>query len=142
MRIVPINNNQPQFSAKLPKSELNNLVDSALRNDKEAGIPKLYTLLDGLDKIQGEKAEIKNLIRNSQSQLIGFYPQRNNSYQLRIDNELKAEGTDTFDVLYSAVTSAKTKDGKRISMPKSVFDLMWWGNKDKTYNDVEQLLRD
>ena len=141
MKIIPINNSQPQFKAKLPKTELNTLVDSALCHDKVAGIPKLYTLLESLDKMSGEKAEIKSWIRNSQSQVIGLISDCGGQYQFRIDGELKEEGRNIFDTLYNAVTTAKTKDGKKIPMPKTVFDMMWWNNSDKTIADVENLLR-
>ncbi len=144
MKIMPINNTtQPKFNARLPKRELNTLVDSALVHDKKAGIPKLYTLLEGLDKMSGEKAELKNIYRNSQSDVVGF---ASGSYdigycQLRIDGKLVAEGSNSYDILYSAVTSKQTNDGKKIAMPQTVFDLMWWENTDKTYSDVEKLLR-
>ena len=142
MRTAPINSYQPQFTAKLPQKELNNLVDSALNHDKQAGIPKLYTLLERLDKMPGDKAELTSLLANNQSQLIGFIPRQYSTFQLRIDNKLVDEGSNIYDVLYSAVTSAKTKNGKKISMPKTVFDLMWWNNKEKDIKDVETLLRD
>ena len=141
MRVLPINNNQQSFSAKLPKSELNTVIDSALNHDKSAGVPKLYTLLDKLDKMPGEKAELKAWLRNNQSDLIGFVPRAESTCQLRIDGKLVEEGSNTYNVLYSAVTSAKTKDGKKISMPNSVFDLMWWENRDKTAKDLEQFFR-
>lgn len=144
MKISPINNNQPQFRAKLPKSELNSFVSSALTRDKNAGIPKLYTLLEQLDKTPGDKAEIKSLIKNNQSSVLGFGLDcyGTNHCQLRIDGKLVGEGSNIYDTLYSAMTSAKTKDGRKISMPQSVFDIMWWENRDKTVQDMEQFLRD
>ena len=142
MNISPINNNQPQFKARLPKTEINTLVDSALSHDKNAGIPKLYTLLEGLDNMTGEKAELKTLARNSQSSVLGFGLDsfKSNHCQLRIDDELVAEGPNIYDTLYSAVTSAQTKDGKKIPMPGAVFDIMWWKNCQKTIEDVKKLL--
>ena len=76
MKVMPINNNKTQFQAKLPKGDLNTLVSSALSHDKEAGIAKLYTLLEGLEKLPGEKAELKTMLRNSQSDIIGFGKRR------------------------------------------------------------------
>jgi len=142
MKILPISCNQAQFKAKLPKDSLNTIVDSALSHDKQAGIPQLYTLLEQLDKMPGKKAELKSLITNSQSNILGFSSNssRLNHCQLRIDGVLTEEGNNVFDILYSAVTSAKTKDGRKIAMPKSVFDFLWWQNKEKTIQDVEQLL--
>jgi hypothetical protein len=142
MKISPINNSQPQFKAKLPKKEINAVISSALTHDKQAGIQKLYTLLERLDKMPGDKAELTSLAVNSQSQLIGFMSRHDNTCQLRIDNKLVDEGTNTYDVLYSATTSAKTKDGKKIHMPQAVFDTMWWENADKTTQDLEQFFRD
>jgi len=143
MKIMPINNTcQQNFGARLPKSEFNTIVDSALRNDKNAGIPKLYTLLEKLDKMPGEKAELKSWMRNNQSEIGYLSRDLGNTCQLRIDGKLAEEGSNIFDVLYSATTSAKTKDGKKIPMPKTVFDLMWWENRDKTAKDIEQILID
>lgn len=142
MRIMPINNNQPSFEARLPKRELNTMVDAALSHDKEAGLPKLYTLLQQLDKMPGEKAELKSWIIRRIPSGIGFASSYENRYQLRVDNKLIEEGSNAFDVLYSAVTSFKTKDGKKIHMPKAVFDPMWWKNRNKSAEDIEKLLRD
>jgi hypothetical protein len=142
MKILPVNNNNPKFGAKLPKKEINTVIDSALNRDKQAGIPKLYTLLERLDKMPGNKAELTSLFVNSQSQLIGYGARRDNTCQLRIDDQLVGEGTNIYDVLYSATTSAKTQDGKKISMPQSVFDLMWWENREKTSHDLEQFFRE
>ena len=142
MQIMPINNNQPRFGAKLPKQEMNKVIDSALFHDKQAGIPKLYTLLERLDKIPGEKAELKSLFVNNQSQLIGYWSQHPSTCQLRVDDTLISEGQNAFDVLYSGTTSVKTKDGKRIAMPQSVFDRLWWENVDKTAQDLEQFFRE
>ena len=73
MKILPVSNNQPNFGAKLPKSQINNVIDSALVSDKIAGIPKVYTLLEKLDSMPGDKAEFKTLLRNSQSQFVGLH---------------------------------------------------------------------
>lgn len=144
MKVTPINNNQLQFRANLPKKELTTLVDSALCHDKTAGIPKLYTLLEQLDKMPGDKAKLTTIIKNSQSDVVGlaagfFKP---NSCQLRIDDELVAEGQNIFDTLYSYVTSKQTKDGKKIQMPQTIFDALWWNNAEKNVSDVESLLKD
>lgn len=141
MKIVPISNNQSQFKARLPLVEMNTLVDSALSHDKNAGIPKLYTLLEGLDNMPGIKAEMKSWVRNNQSCIVGFSPDRFLSQcQLRIDGVLIEEGKDIFSTLYRAVTSTKTKDGRKINMPGAVFDIMWWENRDKTVDDIKGLL--
>lgn len=143
MKILPINNKQTEFKARLSKKELNTVIDSALSHDKQAGIPKLYTLLERLDKMPGNNAELKSWNRNNPTEIIGFLSKTSDSTcQLRIDNNLAAEGSNVFDVLYSAITSSKTKDGKKIDMPKSVFDLMWWENREKTARDLEQFFRD
>jgi len=142
MKILPISSNQPKFMAKLPKKELYSVMDSALCRDSQAGIQKLYTILECLDKMPGKNAELTSLIANSQSQLIGYMSRRDNTCQLRIDNKLVSEGTNIYDVLYSAATCAKTNDGKKIAMPSSVFDLMWWKNRAKTVQDLEQFFRE
>ena len=50
MNIQSINNNYPTtFKARLPKAEVNNLIQEA--KTIPSGLPKLYTLLNFLDKI-------------------------------------------------------------------------------------------
>ena len=144
MKILPINNTQPQFKANLPKKEINTIIDSALSHDKQAGIPKLYTLLERLDKMPGRNAEIKTLARNNQSSLMGFGTDYFNAnyWQLRVDDKLVSEGPNAYDLLYSATTSTKPTDGRKIAMPQAVFDLLWWENREKTAQDIEQFFRD
>lgn len=140
MKVLPISSNQQQFKARLPKSAFDTIVTSAWSKDKDAGMQKLYTLLQALDKIPGEKAEIKSVVVNNQSNLIGYRLRDSHICQLKIDGKLIEEGSNIFDVLYSAVTSSTTKDGKKIKMPGAVFDIMWWENRDKTRDDVMELL--
>lgn len=138
MKILPINNNhKTSFGAKFSTKECNNLIDSALCHDKQAGIQKLYTLLEKLDKMPGKNAELKTWARNNQSDVVGFMSKSDGfGCQIRIDGKLAAEGRDCYEALYSAVTSKRTKDGEKIAMPKSVFDLLWWGNAEKTTKDL------
>ncbi len=41
-------------------------------------------------------------------------------------------------VLHSAMTDYKTKDGKFIPMPESIWNNMWWKNRNKTIKDIEK----
>lgn len=131
MRIAPINNSQPKFGTKLSlkKVDINTMVGEALEHDKNAGIPKLYTLLQYLKKMPDETAEF--------SKLAGL---NYNHYQLRINNKLVQEGRDTYEILYNFTTPKKTEDGKIIPMPTSIFEDDWWKNVGKTYRDIEKLL--
>ena len=129
MRISPINNNNPSFGVKLPKNDMNSLVTTALRNDSKDGIPKLYTLLNRLDKLPGKKAEIKEIWPisrvNSQSALIGYISKPSHICQFRVDGELIKEGSDAYQTLCEAVDF-----------------LEWKENAEKTPQDLEQFFRE
>ena len=131
MKIMPITNKQPQFGTKLKlqRIDVNTIVGDALSHDINAGIPKLYTLLQYLKKMPEETAEF--------SRLKGL---DYNHYQLRINNKLVKEGRDTYEILYDLTTPKKTSDGKKIPMPTSIFEKSWWENTDKTYQDIEEML--
>ena len=143
MRILPMNTNYQQtFGAKLPKSQIGMVKEAAQNHDSKTGIPKMYTILQELDKMAGKNAELKKFplgIRIYDN--TGFKKIDPQICQIRIDGKLIQEGDTVFETLYNAVTSKKD-NGKKISMPKEVFDKMWKKNSEKTAEDMEQFFRD
>lgn len=146
MKILPINNNyKPSFNARLPKKEIMELVEISKKDKNGAGMQKLYTLLDLLDKFPGKIAGYKTKTVTSRYRATGpyggsFLP--NTTYNtLYIDNvEIKKKPKSKLNVLYSAMTDYKTEDGEYIHMPESIWDNMWWKNRDKTIKDVEKFI--
>ena len=142
MKISSINNSVSSFNAKLPKREVLELVNIAKLDKNNTGIPKLYTLLDLLKKFTGKKADFKTEIETSRylacGQMGPFHPS-STYHTLLIDNVEIKRGTGTkMDVLYRAMTNHKTPDGPVISMPQSIWDNMWWKNKNKTIEDIKK----
>lgn len=139
MRILPMNNVAPSHKARLPKIEVESFIKSS------DNVPKLYTLLDLLDKHAGKVAKFTTEKQTSRFLAMGhngsFYP--TSTYNtLYIDNvEIKRGiNEEKLEILHSAMTDYQTKDGNTIPMPQSVFDKMWWENRDKTVEDVRKFI--
>ena len=146
MKILPIDSNcKPSFNAKFPKKEAMELVEFAKKDKDNAGIPKLYTLLDLLDKFPGKIARFKTKTVTSQYRATSIYE---GSYfpsttynSLCVDNvEIKKKPISKYNVLYRAMTDYKTKDGEYIPMPESIWNSLWWKNRDKTVKDIEKFI--
>ena len=141
MKVYSINNSHQQsFGARFPKEEINTLISAALSDKKGAGIPKLYTLLDLLDKRAGRVAGFKTHTKTSRYVALGahgpFHPSTT-TYELYADNVKIKEGIiSKLSTLYHAMTDFHPKTGEDISMPQPVFDTMWWKNVSKTIDDV------
>ena len=92
-----------------------------------------------------ENEELKALALSTDGDYYAFsIEQLNLSEGLNIE-DVEIKGTDgkSFMVNFSALGyQFKTKDGKRIAMPQSVFDRLWWENVDKTAQDLEQFFRE
>ena len=144
MKILPISNNEISYKAKLPKTEVKTLIQMAKLKESGDGIPKLYTLLDLLDKSSGKVAQFTTKTKISKFRAMGqngaHYP--SSTYNtLYIDNVEIKKGTGTkLDILQRAMTDYQTKDGKFIQMPQSVFDRIWWENRDKSIKDIEKFV--
>ena len=108
-------------------------------------MPKLYTLLEMLDKFPGRIAGFKTKTVTSKYRAMSLY---GGSYfpsttynTLHIDNvEIKKKPKSKWAVLYSAMTDYKTKDGQCIPMPESIWNNLWWKNRDKTIKDIEKFV--
>ena len=142
MKIVPVNNIQTQFGARLPKSQLGMIKEAAQGHKDNTGVSKVYTILQELDKMGGTNAELKKFplgirIYDQSGYLKNVDPQ---ICQLRIDGKLVKEGDTIFETLYEAVFSA-TKGGKKVKAAESDFNTLCEKNADKTMDDVEQFLR-
>lgn len=142
MRVEPISSAQPQFRARLTKGQIQDVLRESTEAVKCQGIdsanivPKLYTLLELLDKHPGRKAEVSSKTHTSKYPAMGVYPEWTIS-TLEVDgNEIEKDKNGLFNLLYKALTSHKTSDGRTITMPLSIFDGMWWANRDKTEKDL------
>lgn len=137
MRITPVNNiNNQNFGANLQKKDAETLY-GAVRNLKD-GIPKLYTVLELFNLVQmGEIAELKYLkgINLSVHKPIGYRTEAtaDNCWQLRIDNKLIEQGSNIYDMIYSAATSGT-------NITQNEFNLRCKNNSAKTKEDVAALL--
>ena len=148
MKVQPINTAQPQFKARLPKSQINQILAEYSEESVYHGIskqdiieiiPKLYTLLEMLDsRFPGKKAEITSEKYVSQYRAMGGYPSGTIN-TLNIDGQkVKEDNCNKFWLLYQFLTEHKTPDERILSMPQSLFDQMWWANRNKTREDLSK----
>ena len=142
MKISSINNSSPSFTAKLPKREVLELINIAKLDKTGEGIPKLYTLLDLLKKFAGKNASFTSETKTSR--FIALTPRgpkhpSSTYHTLLIDNvEIKKGAINKMGLLYRAMTDYQSPSGQMLSMPKLVWDNMWWKNRSKTIEDLKK----
>lgn len=132
MNVQPINKTN-SFRARFPKSDLNQLIKRA--DSTVAGMPKLYTMIDFLDKLPGKRAQF--LIKEDNTHLNKVYTSIFD-YTLRIDGRIVGySAKDNWSALSNAcIDDTMPQFGKHIHMPRSVFENKWWNNLNKTEEDI------
>ena len=129
MKVQPINNTQqPGFKAKFPKQDINTLISDIEFHDASLK-PKLYTLLEYMQELGGDKANIVT-------------DQYKNYYQIQIDGKLQNlnKFMNAYSSLYSTLVEHKDSivtNSKIVRMPESVFEQKWWANRHKKESDIK-----
>ena len=121
MNVQSINNNYPTtFKARLPKAEVNNLIQEA--KQVPAGLPKLYTMLNFLEKIP--------------TSYLGFTKTKSNDYFLIDKNSILGIAKNKFDALERACVDNSIHHGPFSYMAESAYEKQWQNNLDKTEKDI------
>ena len=125
MKIQPVNNNcsVSSFKARLPKKEVNSLIQEA--KTIPSGLPKLYTLLKFLDKIP--------------TSYLNFTKTKSNDYFLVDKSNILGIAKNKFDALKYACVGSNTHFGPFSYMAESVYEKQWQNNLDKTEEDIFNL---
>ena len=130
MNVAPVSlgvvssNNQPHFEAQFPKTDMVKLIKSAKMEERAAGVPKLYTLIEYLyAEIPGKVAKIINK---------GDYK------VIKIDGRPVFK-TDTakshFQVLKEFLVGEHSLD-RIIRIPDRIFENRWFENRSVKENVV------
>ena len=131
MKILPINNTQskPQFKAKFSKQDLGEFLREIENNDVDI-VPKLYTMLDVINKHSGQKAEIEH---------IGLW------HRILIDGKSLSEKNkylSAFHALLDATVKTKSslvKDTAIERFSEEEFTNAYYKNRKKTVKDIENI---
>lgn len=121
MNVQSINNNYPTtFKARLPKAEVNNLIQEA--KTIPSGLPKLYTLLNFLDKIP--------------TSYLNFTKISTDKYFLINKNSILGIAENRFNALRHACVDNSYNYRKFSHMSQSTYEKQWQNNLDKTEKDI------
>ena len=121
MNIQSINNNySTSFKARLPEAEVKCLIQEA--KQVPAGLPKLYTLLNFLDKIP--------------TSYLNFTKTKSNNYFLVDKSSILGIAKNKFDALKYACVDNSTHYGPFSYMAESAYEKQWQNNLDKTEKDI------
>ena len=147
MKISPINNQtqyksniKPQFRARFTQAQLAQMFETSYRSgfDKNMceSVPKLYTLLERLEKIMpGEKAIFKTFTNSSGETKDIIEIGKKTFY-----TEPYSVNHSEVEILENALVDGfKDKSAQYIDrayMPKSVYEQKWWNNLEKTEDDI------
>ena len=137
MKIMPINNiqnnKQQNFKARFSAKDINSLLSEINNHDADL-YPKVYTLLERVNELQGKIAK--------------FVPTDEfcNAWQLHIDGKSISK-TFQFKNRYSALYSSVVKhdgtiikDSDIVRMPERIFEQKWWTNRNKGEKDIRGFL--
>lgn len=133
MRVFAVNNNynQPNFNAKFSKSDINHFL-SDIKDHDASLVPKLYTLLDFVDKLPGEKAKIVKPLAYA------------DWFKIHIDGKSATgdhEFINAFTALYTMVVKHKDsilKESDIVRMPERIFEQEWWKNRFVTVANIKE----
>ena len=132
MHISPINTTQPNFRARFSSTQIEKLTEKALKADPYNGVPKLYTLLEILDKYPGNIAEITSQKYVSPYFINGQYP-TSIWYSLKIDGKYIKDGSNCeYKLLEESLT------GVNQSISAVEFYNRYNANKSKTIADLKK----
>lgn len=134
MNIQKISNNynQPQFTARFPKADLQNIINKveSFKTKQPEIVPTTYTCLEYLDSIlPGQKLRLINYGRGC---------------ELRANDKLLGVSSGVL----SAIRNACVKDDEQViarnymRMPQSVFENEWWKNRFVKAEDIEKFALD
>ena len=124
MNIQPLNNNySASFKARLPKAEVKCLIQEA--KQVPAGLPKLYTMLDFLDKTH-----------TSYLNFIKHISDKSENYFLVNKNNTLGIGNNKFNALRHACVDNSYNFGEFSHMAQSAYEKQWQNNLDKTEKDI------
>lgn len=134
MKILPINNiktQNTQFKAKFSKQDINHFVKELEGCDTDT-VPKLYTMLEFVKNLPGEKAEILES---------NYRPW----YQILIDDKSAAQGRYYINAYHALedITIQKKGSPKKVlsfdKMTKDAFFDNFYKNSKKTINDIKKM---
>lgn len=140
------NYNQPQFTARFPKSDLQKLVSETLEQaNVQERIPRLYTSLEYLDSIlPGKKLNVLNdftthQVPNSYGPILSRYTAIHND-----EGKLFGVGNNALEAIENIFLKKKGKEITDISfnMPKSVYENLCWNNRNVKAEDIEKFALD
>lgn len=121
MNVQSINNNYPTtFKARLPKSEVKCLIQEA--KQVPAGLPKLYTMLNFLEKIP--------------TSYLCFTKANSEKYFLVDKNSILGIAENKFNTLRHACVDNSYNYRKFSHMSQSTYEKQWQNNLDKTEKDI------
>lgn len=143
-------NNQPQFGARFPKADLQKAVkevkDSEYANEL---IPRLYTSLEYLDSIfPGKKLKLKEYVMGREvvlpSQEVKLH--MCSSAFLEDDKEhlcsYSSDSLSAIEQLFLEDPAEKLASKQYLRMPKSVYENLWWKNRNVKAEDIEKFAFD